>query len=76
MDVLKLCSWCIDVFLTDAVINLTVYNSFEPQNIIIMILPGRMRGGSVGTSVGGPETQERTRESLKGPLSLAIDISF
>jgi hypothetical protein len=33
-------------------------------------------GGSAGTSVRGPESQERARESLKGPFVLAIDILF
>ena len=35
-----------------------------------------MRGGSAGTSVRGPESQKVTRESLKDPLALAIDMLF
>jgi len=37
---------------------------------------GPMRGGSAGTSVQGPESQEGACESLKGPISLAIDVLF
>ena len=33
-------------------------------------------GGSAGTSVRGPETQEGPRESLKNPKALAIDVLF
>ena len=33
-------------------------------------------GGSGGTSVRGPESQEGGRESQTGPLALAIDILF
>jgi len=35
-----------------------------------------MRGGSVGTSVRGPESQEGVCESLKGIIALAIDVLF
>jgi len=35
-----------------------------------------MRGGSAGTSVRGPESQNGACESLKGPIALAIDILF
>ena len=35
-----------------------------------------MRGGSVGTSVRGPVSQEEARESLKGPIALAINDLF
>ena len=35
-----------------------------------------MRGGSVGTSVRGPESQEGAREFLKGPNSLGHIIYF
>jgi len=33
-----------------------------------------MRGGSVGTWVLGPESHKRALESLKGSVSLAIDV--
>jgi len=33
-------------------------------------------GGSAGTSVRGPESQEGTFESPKGLISLAIDVLF
>jgi hypothetical protein len=33
-------------------------------------------GGSVGTSIRGPESQEGACESLKGPIALAIDVLF
>jgi hypothetical protein len=35
-----------------------------------------MRGGSAGTSVRGPESQEGACESLKGPIVLTIDVLF
>jgi len=35
-----------------------------------------MRGDSAGTSVRGPEIQEGARESLKGPIALAVDVLF
>ena len=35
---------------------------------------GSMRGGSVGSSIRGPETQEDACEYLKGPIALAIDV--
>ena len=35
-----------------------------------------MRGGSVGASVRGPESQEGACESLKGPIAQAIDVFF
>jgi hypothetical protein len=35
--------------------------------------PMREGRGLAGTSVWGPESQERACESLKGPISLAID---
>jgi hypothetical protein len=34
----------------------------------------KRRGGSVGTSVRGPEIQEGVYEYLKGPIALAIDV--
>jgi hypothetical protein len=36
----------------------------------------RGRGGSVVTSVRGPETQEGAHESLKSLKALAIDVLF
>jgi len=39
-----------------------------------MLHSGPMRGGSAGTLVRGPETQEGSREYLKGPN--AIDVLF
>ena len=35
-----------------------------------------MRGGSVGTSVKGPESQEGACESLKGHIALVVDVLF
>ena len=43
---------------------------------ICVIGAGPMRGGSTCTSVRGPESQEGTRESLKPPIALAIDVLF
>ena len=39
-------------------------------------LTGPIRGGSVSTLVRGPDSQEGTCESLKGPIALAIDVLF
>ena len=48
--------------------------------IIILILHTDIQAlwewGSAGTSVRGPEIQEGARESLKGPIASAIDVSF
>ena len=33
-------------------------------------------GDSAGTSVWGPESKEGDRESLKGPIALAINVLF
>jgi len=35
-----------------------------------------MRGGSVGTSGRGPESQEGDCDSLKSPIALTIDVLF
>jgi hypothetical protein len=35
---------------------------------------GPMRGGSSGTSVRVPESQEGARESLKSPIALATEV--
>jgi hypothetical protein len=40
------------------------------------IMQGISEGGSAGTSVRGPESQEGACESLKDPIALAIDVSF
>jgi hypothetical protein len=39
-------------------------------------MQGIWEGGSAGTSVRGPESQEGACESLKDPIALAIDVLF
>ena len=49
---------------------------YIPGCIVFGITQCLWEGGSVDTSVLGPESQEGTHESRKSPIALAIDVLF
>ena len=57
-------SWCSNIA---CVLFLTQYTT---------VMQGIWEGGSACTSVRGPESQDVACESLKGDISLAIDVLF